>query len=212
MEKTKTNLIQKKKAINYLLSTDNTQKHVTKKLFSKVGKKFNLTGKQVEVAYRNFLNFDVVDLRKKSFISVSTSNNDLIHRGQNTKEKIKKTYRFKMKNFTSKEFGNILHEFIFNYDGKITDFLIEKEINANQWYKIINDFAISGKILNRKILDFSKYKKLNVKALISFAHHMNKRNTYKYTLCKFSKYKDIYKNSVSLSQYTKAMHVLDIYL
>lgn len=205
-----TQIQKKKKAVEWLLSESNTQKHVSKALFKKVGKKFGLDATQVNTAYVNFLNFGVVDLRRKTYSSVKPCKK--FNFANNKTSKFNRASCFYKKEITSEEFGNLLHEYLFNYDGRLSDFLLEKEFSSNQWYKTLKEFYISGKLMGRKILDFTKYKKLNVKALLAFTHNTHKTGCYKYNIKNVKKYKDIYESKTTLAQYTKAMHVLDLYL
>lgn len=211
---TKYELIKSKNSAVEYLCKSNT-KHITPAQIKYCVKNFNLSKKQVETAYRNFLNFDKVDLRYKNIDCSYTKSNinfDWV-------ATIKKRKYFKKKDVTSKEFGALLHEYIFNSNKKMLDFLEEKEFCVVQYYKILKDFSISGKLLGRKVLDFSKYKKINVNTLISFAARYN-RNAYRSyestkKYCKkykIYKYNDVIKNKSSYNQYVRAMHILDLYL
>ena len=212
MTKTKTLLKNKKIAVLELITILNSskynQKHRSKFLFKKIGKKYAMSGETLENAYNNFLNFGLFDLRTKNSNSIGGRSINVSF-SANTINKRKLLNSFKTRDFTSEEFGNLLHEYIFSYKGKISEFLIEKQINANQWYKILKDFRISGKILGRKVLDFTKYSKLDIKALIAYAHQYHCK---RYANRNYKKYRDIFKNKTNKTLYIRAMHVLDLYL
>ena len=165
----KTNVQRKKEAVNYLLKSKT--KKITNNQYATAAKKFKISKDQAELAMVNFLNFGKVDMRFSKASNIGKEKNLSIcnNISDSTYAKMNKAESLPHRNISDKEMCMYLHEFLFASTEKITDYLIRNSINKNDWYTFHKKFVISGKIGNKKILDFTQYKKLDVRAVLLYA-------------------------------------------
>lgn len=155
-------LKQKTLAVNELASS--TSKKITNLMIKNTAKKYGLTKDSLKTAFTNFMNFGKVDLR---------------YAGKRRKSKLNfvsptKLPYYPWKKITSKEAGNLLHEYIFSWGDTAKEFSRKYQLNLMQLYSWIKELTISGKLLGRKVLDPRKYMKIDVKNVIVLEKYSKK--------------------------------------
>lgn len=170
----KTNVQKKKAVVNYLLKSKT--KKITKSQYASAAKKFDVSKKQAELAMVNFLNFGKVDMRFSKANNIGKEKNLSIANKMpdSAIAKADKVEGLPYRNISDKEMCMYLHEFLFASTERIIDYLIRNNIRAYDWYTFHKNFVITGKIGNKKILDFTQYKKLDVRAVLLYARRVTR--------------------------------------
>lgn len=156
----------KKEAVTEMINTSKNKKF-SKKEFRVMSKKYGITRTSLELAMQNFLNFGYVDRRFRS-PDAKRATTKGIDKYLNFNSNTDTINKFKYKDV--KEIRVKLHEYI-NSPDRIGDFLIKNQISGNQWYGVLRDLYITGKIGNKMIFNFREYGKINMKLVVRYAKY-----------------------------------------
>src|SRR5574344_830736 len=155
----------KKAAINELMGSNLTRKHVLE-----VAHKHGLTYHQLEVALTNFLNYGYIDGRMKTPWAAKASHTTTLKMSKKAKTKYKQLRTrigsYKFQPLDSKHAGNLIHEFIFSSTDRAMRFLDKKQINVDQWYQWLRELSTEGTLLGRKIFDYKAQRKIRMTTVV----------------------------------------------
>lgn len=157
----------KKEAVTEMIKTSKNKKF-SKKEFRVMSKKYDITRTSLELAMQNFLNFGYVDRRFRSPDAKRATTKDTDRYLNFTTNISKSTAKFKFMDV--KDIRVKLHEYI-NSPDRTGVFLIKNQINSNQWYNVLRNLYITGKIGKKMIFNFREYGKINMKLVVRYAKY-----------------------------------------
>ena len=171
MTKTKNSIKTKTAAVKDVLAYE---KHVTKRVMEKIAKSHNLTRAQLTNALLNYSNFGRVDKRVRRGhhdVTVEVSRKSL--------NNVKKARSWKTKDYSRKEAGILLHEYIFAPERKtVVSFCNSHKLNINQFYAWFRELQIYGKLLGKRVFNFNKYGKYDIYAAVRLHRQQNLTNAH----------------------------------
>ena len=213
-------IARKKAAVAELINCSATKKF-TQKQYEQTARKYLIRTRQLKMAMSNFLNFGMVDLRYRSAKANAPKRDDAVANAySNAKNLAVLTSTFAMKPLD--ELRVLLHEYI-NSSERSGEFLYNHQINFTQWYQMLKNLYITGKIGKKMIFNFREYKKLNVKDVIRYAKYrygrkytISRKNgeEYNYNLPENTIFSNILmiSNEEEKLQIKRAAHILQMYL
>lgn len=149
---------------NYSEITDTKQKRA---LVKQLSEKYGLKVEVIRYAYANFISFGRTDLTVKYIPPKYEENIKIIESYK--KYNAKKHIPYPVKEYSTKKAGNLLHEYIFDFDssrGSALRFFKKYKINYHQFYSWLRELTLHGTILGRKIYDPSEFNKMSVRTAI----------------------------------------------
>jgi transposase-like protein len=163
MENNTSTVLQRKENGCYNLATSGVKK-ITTEMIATEAIKQGLSFDQMNLAWKNYVQFDRVDLRSKNLDSLRTEeqkvqlmkHNSLYFEGN------------KRQNFSDEQIANVIKEYTFT-DIKVVKLLDKYKLDAHQFYEWIRELNVSGKIGNKQVLNPSKYSKTNLKVVIRYS-------------------------------------------
>jgi hypothetical protein len=156
-------ILSKKENGCYNLATSGVKK-ITPKMIATEAVKQGLSFGQMDRAWKNYVQFDRVDLRTKDTSKAMT---------QEQKDQMKKYNGLyfeglKVQQLTDEQASNILKEYIFT-GIKAVKILDKYKMDKNQFYNIIKELNVSGKVGEKQVLNPAKYSKTNLKEVIRYS-------------------------------------------
>ena len=137
-------------------------KKITNTLIAEVATNVGLSFTSMKNAWENQERFDTADLRETQNGTKKLTDKQKKLVNAKNKEYFK---GLKVQVLTPKQACGIIREYIFT-DIKAIELLRKYSLNKDQFYKLLADLEVSGKVLGKKIFDPSQYSKAPLKQVI----------------------------------------------
>jgi len=140
-------------------------KKITPNMIATEAIKQELSFNQMNRAWKNYVQFDRVDLRTTKNMTKTLTEEQKVQM-----RKYNGLYfeGLKVQQITDEQAANILKEYIFT-SIKAIRILDKYKMDKNQFYNIIKELNVSGKIGNKQVLNPTKYSKTNLKEVIRYS-------------------------------------------